>query len=173
MRSGFLTTLRLRRENRRTAIWMSLTIAVMAGSQSARADEPAPASLMTRALRYNGYDEATRGRALEAAPWLPVLRVHAVVERTPSLYGYQSTQIMGELAWPLGRTPALDAIAEAQTRRLASVGRQRLLDHIADVWRRRQHARDQRDDVSRRLAAEETQAELDALTGDRDRERGP
>jgi hypothetical protein len=102
---------------------------------------------------------------------VPVLRVHAIVERTPSLTGYQSTQIVGELAWPLGRTPALDAIAEARTQRQLSVGRERLLDHIADVWRRRQHARDQQDDVSRRLAADETQAELDALTGDRERGR--
>ncbi|HWE27902.1 MAG TPA: hypothetical protein VHB97_07860, partial [Polyangia bacterium] len=62
MRSGFLTTLRPRRENRRTAIWMSLAIAVTVGSWSARADEP-PASLMTRALRYNGYDEPRRDQA--------------------------------------------------------------------------------------------------------------
>ena len=169
MHSRFLTASQARRENRRTAIWMSLAIAVMVHSSSARADEPAPASLMTRALRYNGYDEPSRGGALAAAQWMPALRVHAIVERTPTLLGYRSTQIVGELAWPLGRTPILDSVAAEQSRRQSSAGRQRLLDHIADVWRRRQHARDHQDDVARQLAAEESQAELDVLTGDRER----
>ena len=171
MRSRFLTVSQARRENRRTAIWMSLSIAVMAHSKSAWADEPAPASLMTRALRYNGFDRPSRGGALTASQWMPQLRVHALVERTPGRLGFNGTQLWGELAWPLGRTPISDAVAEGQSRRQTSAARQRLLDHIAEVWRRRLHARDHADDIERELATQESQAELDVLTGDH--ERGP
>jgi hypothetical protein len=183
MRSRFLTALQARRDHRRTAIWMSLGIAVMVQSMSARADEAAPtfssaslpvslpAPLMTRALHYNGYDPQRRSGASAAAQWMPALRVHATVERTPGRLGYNGTQLYGELAWPLGRTPAGDSVAEEQSRRQTSAGRQRLLDHIAEVWRRRQHASDHKDDLERRLAVEESQAELDVLTGDH--ERGP
>lgn len=171
MRSRSLTVLRTRRDHRRTAIWMSLSLAVMVQSLPGWADEPPPTSLMTRALHYNGYDEPCRSGALAAAQWMPVLRVHATIERTPGATGYDATKVYAELAWPLGRTPVGDAVADEQSRRQSSAGRQRLLDHIAEVWRRRQHARDHRADLDRRLATEEAQAELDVLTGDH--ERGP
>lgn len=169
MNRPFLTGTRWTRDHRRTAIWMTLAIAAM-GARPVHAQEEPPASLMARALRAHGLESPLRANAA-AAQWLPRLRVHALIERTLSSRGYDETIVWGELAWPLGRRPVDDAIATEELRRQTERGRERLVEHLGDVWRRRQHARDERDDVDGELRRRESQAELDALTGDS--ERGP
>ena len=76
------------------------------------------------------------------------------------------TIVFGELAWPLGRTAAADAIAAARERRRHAVGCDRLVERIAAAWHHRQRANDLDDAIAARLAEDEADAELAALTGD-------
>jgi hypothetical protein len=135
-------------------------------SASARADEDvAPPSLIGRALRLRAYEDQDRTRAAAIAPWIPQLRVHAIVERAAGSLGHDNTIVMGELAWPLGRSATGDLVLANRARRQASAERQRLLDRIGDAWHRRRQASDREDDLAATLDLEEADAELDAITG--------
>ncbi|HEX9100770.1 MAG TPA: hypothetical protein VF997_01135 [Polyangia bacterium] len=106
---------------------------------------------------------------MAAAPWIPDLRLRALVEHG-ALPGRNrlDTVVWGELVWPLGRTPAADAIAAARDRRWRSAARDSLVERIAAAWHARSLVDDIADDVAARLAEEEADATLDALVGDED-----
>jgi hypothetical protein len=146
-----------------------LSIVVVSPSAAARADERVPPSLIERALRNDLPWEPPSDRALAVAPFIPELRLKAVVEHGV-LPGRSrvDTIVFGELAWPLGRTPVGDNIAAARERRQRSAARESLVERIAAAWHARTLADDAADDVAARLAEEESEATLDALAGDGD-----
>jgi hypothetical protein len=171
MSSRFLTGSRRRSEARRAATcpMTVLAIAVVSPLASAGAEErPPPASLIARGLAHAGLGTpSVSERVLAAARWLPQLRLRTIVERGDGTgLTRASTTVLGELAWPLGRTPVGDAVAAERDARQRSAARQRLVDRISEAWQRRQHAEELADDVAARLAEDEADAELDALVGD-------
>jgi len=125
-----------------------------------------PSSLMERALRRAGLGERSRAEAIVAAQWVPELRVRAAVESAAGPTSQLSLLFVGELAWPLGRSTATEAVAAERLTRQTSAQRQRLIDSIAEAWQRRQRAADLQDDVAAELTAEEADAELEARTGE-------
>jgi hypothetical protein len=172
MRSAFLTGSRRRIDDRRAATWLMTVISIAVVSPAAaRADERVPPSLIERALRNDSPSQPPSDRALAAAPWIPELRVKAVVEHG-TLPGRSRLDalVFGELIWPLGRTPVGDNIAAAEQRRQRAIARDSLVERIAAAWHARSLADDAADDVAARLAEEEADATLEALVGD---EAGP
>jgi hypothetical protein len=172
MRSAFLTGSRRRIDDRRAATWLMTVISIAVVSPAAaRADERVPPSLIERALRNDSPGQPPSDRALAAAPWIPELRVKAVVEHG-TLPGRSRLDalVFGELIWPLGRTPVGDNIAAAEQRRQRAIARDSLVERIAAAWHARSLADDAADDVAARLAEEEADATLEALVGD---EAGP
>ncbi len=171
MRSPFLTGSRPTADDRRAATWLMtvFSIAAVATSAPARADEPVPASLIERALRNDSPGTPPSDRALAVAQWIPELRLRALVEHGV-LPGRSrvDTIVWGELVWPLGRTPVGDAIAAAQERRQRSTARDSLVERITAAWHARALADDAADEVAARLAEEEADATLEALAGDED-----
>ena len=172
MTCGSLTGSRRKRDAGRTAICTMSVLAIAAVSPPASTgaqERPPPASLMRRALAHAALDRpSVSERVLAAARWIPQLRLGGIVERGQQLTGASvaSTFVYGELAWPLSRTPTGDAIAAERDRRWQSAERQRLIDRVTDAWQRRQHASEMADEVAARLAEDEADAELEALTGD-------
>ena len=134
---------------------------------SARADERAPPSLIERGLRHALPGAAVSDRAIAASAWIPELRIRAAVEHR-LLPGKSRVDaiISGELAWPLGRSPAGDTLAGARERRLRGAAHDSVVDRIAAAWHARTLADDAADDLAARLAEEEADATLDALDGD-------
>jgi hypothetical protein len=143
-----------------------LAIVVVSPQASARADERAPPSLIELGIRARLPGTESSERAVAAASFLPELRLRAIFE-----YGawpgrsFATTTVLGELAWPLGRTPAGDAIAGEQARRQRASARETLVARIATAWHERRRAEEAADDVAAELAAEQADAELDALVG--------
>lgn len=173
MRSAFLTGSRRRTDDRRAATWLMTVISIAGGSIStaARADERVPPSLIERALRNDSPGTPPSDRAIAAAPWIPELRLRAVVEHGAiPMRSRVDTLLFGELIWPLGRTPVGDSVEAARARRQRSEARDSLVERIAAAWHARSVADDAADDVAARLAEEEADATLDALAGD---EAGP
>lgn len=167
MADAFLTRCQARNDDRRTAtLMLAMVLALATGVRSARADDDvAPPSLISRALRLRRCEDQDRSAAAATAHWLPRLRVRAIVERSGGPLSHDNTMVLGELAWPLGRGVTGDAVMADRTRRLTSADRERLVDRIADAWRRRRQLGDARDELDATLDAEEAEAELDALTG--------
>ena len=168
MRIAFLTGSRPTNDDRRAATWLMTVFTIVAPSAAApaRADEPVPPSLIARALRNDSPGAPASETAANVAPWIPQLRLRAIVTQGewPDR-GRVDTTVLGELAWPLGRSPAADAVAAARDRRERSAARDDLVERIAAAWRARRVAQDA-DDVDAELDAEEAQATLDALVGD-------
>jgi hypothetical protein len=136
-------------------------------STPARADEPVPPSLIERALRNDSPGRPPSDRALAVAQWIPQLRLKAVVsEHALPRQSRVETIVFGELAWPLGRTPVGDRIAAADAKRQRSAARDALVERIAAAWHARTLAENAADAVSARLAEEEADATVDALTGE-------
>lgn len=167
---AFLTRSRGRREDRRTAtcLMTAISIAVVSPLAPARADERAPpASLIDRALRNAGLcPTAPLDGVREAARFVPELRLGATVGRAQLPWGTRDeTLVYGALAWPLDRASAGSAVDEARYDRQRVKRREDLIDRIAATWHRREQADRIDDDVAAELAAEEADAELDALTG--------
>ena len=106
MRGPFLTGSWRTNDDRRTATCLMTVLSIAAASPSAaRADERPPPSLIERALRTDSPGETVSERALAASPWIPALRVGAVVEHGAySKGGRVDTTFYGALIWPLGRT---------------------------------------------------------------------
>ena len=123
-------------------------------------------------MRLRACEDRDRGAAAAAARWMPQLRLHAIVDRALGPLGHDDMMLLGELAWPLGRSAPGDEIAASRARRQTSAERQRLLDRIGDAWHRRRQADDREDEIAATLEAEEADAELDAITG-RAAEDGP
>jgi len=149
---------------------MTVFTIALTSSAPARADEPVPPSLIERAVRSELPGRQPSDGAVTAASWIPELRLHALVEHS-ALPGRQRVDaaVLGELVWPLGRTPAGDLIAAAHDRRQRSAARDSLVERIADAWHARNVAGDAADDaVAARLDAEEADAIVDALDGDGD-----
>jgi hypothetical protein len=156
MRWPFLTELWRTADDRRaaTCLMTVFAIAVVSPSASARADERAPpaASLIDRGL---------------AASFVPQLRLGAAVERS-HWQGRSAvdTIVYGELVWPLGRAPAGHAIAASREGQQRAAARETLVERIAAAWHKRRQADDLADEIAARLAHEEADAEIEALTGD-------
>jgi hypothetical protein len=143
-----------------------LFMAASSPSASAQTDERPPPSLIERALRNDAPGGTVSERALAAAPWIPQLRLGAVVTHGAYASGSRfNTTVYGVLAWPLGRTPVGDNIAAARDRRARAAARDSLVERIAAAWHTRNLADDAADEVAARLADEEANATLDALSG--------
>jgi hypothetical protein len=169
MRSPFLTGSRAKTDDRRAATCLMTVFSIVAVSPlaPARADEPVPSSLMERALRNDSPGQPASARAANAAPWIPELRLRATITHGQwPARDRVDTSFIGELAWPLGRSPWADAAAAARDRRQRSVARDALVERIAAAWHARRVADEAADDVEAELAAEEAEATVDALVGD-------
>jgi hypothetical protein len=146
-----------------------MTVLMIAAMSPVRvhADESAPPpSLIERALQRSGYcDPPRHSHAFTYARFIPELRLRGIVQQLqqPRLASVENIG-MAELAWPLDRSPALEATAAARELRQWTQARESLLSRIVEAWRQREQARDRADD----LAADEAEAELDALTGEVD-----
>ena len=167
--SPFLTGSRPTTDDRRAATWLMTVFTIVAASPSApaRADEPVPSSLMVRALRNDNPGRPASERAASVAPFIPQLRLRAVVAQGqwPGRSRVETT-LVGELAWPLGRTASTDAVTAAGDRRQRSAARDSTVEALAAAWHARLAADDVTDDLEAELAAEEADATIDALVGD-------
>jgi hypothetical protein len=176
MLDRFLTGSRGRPDDRRTATPMLVfALALLAPLASTRADErvtPPPPLLMSHVLHARGLDEHGHQAAIEAARWTPRLALSASYERASGSWPHNQALLLARLSWPLERSPGADAIADQRARRQAGSERQRLVDRIAATWERRRQADELEDDLAAELTAEETEAELDVLSGRAD-EDGP
>ncbi|MCA1663950.1 MAG: hypothetical protein LC659_06745 [Myxococcales bacterium] len=146
---------------------MTVISIVVVWPTSARADQALPPSLIERALRNDSPGAPPSDRAIAAAEWIPELRLRALIERAdlPTRRRVDAL-FFGELIWPLGRAPVGDNIEAARDRRQRSAARDSLVERIAAAWHARSLVDDAADDVAARLAEEEADATLDALTGD-------
>ena len=175
MPSAFLTGSQRTKDDRRAAncLMTVLAIAVVSPPAPARADEPAPPSLIERGLRHAFPDTPVSDRSIAASGWIPELRLKAVVEQGawPGVSRVE-TIVFGVMAWPLGRNPVGDTFAGARDRRQRSAARDSLVERIAAAWHKRTLADDAKDDIAAQLAEEEADATIDALVGD-DAEDGP
>lgn len=169
MESPFLTGSPPKTDDRRAATWLMTVLSILMAihSTAARADDRIPPSLIERALGNDSPGRPASDRAAAAASWIPELRLRAMVTRGEwPRRSRLDTSVVGELAWPLGRSPRADATAAARDRRQRSIARDSLVERIAAAWRARRIATENTDDVEGRLAAEEADATLDALAGD-------
>ena len=167
MSKPFLTSSGSPRNDRRTATClMTVFMTAALGPLGAHADEHAPPpSLIERALQRSGdNDGRERGGSLSYARLIPQLSLRGVVQQAQGP-GHASVQnlAMIELAWPLDRLPG-EAVAATRDVRQRAAARESLVDHIMEAWHQREQALDHADD----LAADEADAELDALTGEID-----
>jgi hypothetical protein len=126
---------------------------------------------MKRSIQSRGLSPLAGPTALAAARWLPTLTVGAIVERSSGASARDHTMVVGALSWPLEAESSAE-VENERWRRQASADRQRLVDRIAESWRRRRQAQALEDDVAAELGTEEADAELDVLTGRAD-EDGP
>ena len=149
-----------------------MTVLFMAAlpSASARADDRPPPSLspslIDRAVRADSPGMTASERAFAAAPWIPQLRLGALVEHGDSAAaGRVNTVFYGALMWPLGRRPSVTTSkprasgAPARSHAIrSSSGSPPLGTRVGSpttppmTW-------------PRELAEEEADATLDALTG--------
>lgn len=159
-----LTRSRCSADDRAAAICLMTILASLVVSPPAWAqgDERAPLPLIERGLRLP--HPAGSDAAMATASWLPELRLHAILEQStwPGRHSVTTT-IIGELAWPLDRTPVGTAVDAARVRRQRAAARESLVERIATAWHERRRAEDIADDVAAELAREEADAELDAL----------
>jgi hypothetical protein len=159
-----LTRSRCSTDDRPAAICLMTILATLVVSPPALAqgDERVPPPLIERALRLPR--AAPSDAAMTAATWLPELRLHAIVEQSTWLGHHgATTTILGELAWPLDRTPVGSAVDAARVRRQRAAARESLVERIATAWHERRRAEEAADDVAAELSREEADAELDAL----------
>jgi hypothetical protein len=158
-----LTQSRRSTDDRRAAICLMTVFAslVVSPVALAQADERPPPSLIGRALPPA---RVASDATMAVANWMPELRVRAIFEEAtwPWQHGLTTT-IVGELAWPLGRTPVGGAVDAARVRRQRDAARESLVEKIAAAWHERRRAEDLADDVAGELAREEADAEIDAL----------
>jgi hypothetical protein len=168
MSMPFLTSSGSPGNDRRTATCLMTAFTIVAFYPSgARADERTPPrSLIERALQRSGYCDPPRsGQALTYARFIPELRLRGIVQQSqqPTRASVENIA-MAELAWPLERSSALDVTTAARDVRQRAAARESLVSRIVETWHQREQALDRADDI----AADEADAELDALTGEVD-----
>src|SRR5262249_2010815 len=107
MRGPFLTGSWRTNDDRRAATCLMTVLSIAAASPSpARADERPPPSLIDRAVRNDSPGETVSERVLATAPWIPALKLGALVAHGAyDKGGRVDTTFYGALVWPLGRTP--------------------------------------------------------------------
>src|SRR5260370_23210829 len=123
-------------------------------------------SLIDRALRRSAYCDAPQApRALTYARFIPELHLRGITQQSqrPSRASVENI-VMAELSWPLDRSPAVEATAAARDLRQREAARESLVSRIVDSLHQREQALERADDI----AADEADAELDALTGEVD-----
>src|SRR5207248_9287425 len=113
MSMPFLTSSGSPGNDRRTATCLMTVFMIAAlGSSGAHADERAPPpSLIDRALRRSAYCDPPRsGHALTYARFIPELHLRGIVQQSqlPTRASVENLAI-AELAWPLERSPGLEA----------------------------------------------------------------
>lgn len=168
MRSPFLTRSHPSADDRPAAICLMTVLATLLMSPRALAqpDEHAPPPLIDRGLQALSA-RSVSDRALAAASFMPELRLRAIFEdATWTGRRATSTTILGELAWPLGRTPVGSAVDAAALRRQRSRERDSLVERIAAAWHERRRLEELGDDIASEIDREEADAELDALIED-------
>jgi hypothetical protein len=173
MQKPFLTRLRRSTDDRRAATCLMTVVSLLVsplalaqGDERAPSASAAPSSLIERALQPLSEGSVSE-RAMAAATLIPELRLRAMFsDATWTGYHQFNATIVGELAWPLGRTPVGAAVDEARVRRQRSAERKSVVDQIAASWRERRRAEEMGDDIAAELAAEEADADAEALTED-------
>jgi hypothetical protein len=146
---------------------MTCLVIVALCPANAHADDRAPPlSLIERAVQRSGYgDPPPRRDLLAYARLVPELRLRGILQQgqQPNRASVENL-VMAELIWPLDRSPAQAATAAARELRQRTAARDDLVSRIVEAWHQREQALDRADDI----AADEAEAELDALTGEVD-----
>jgi hypothetical protein len=167
MSRPFLTMSGSERNDRRAAACLMTALMLSGvGASGVRAEEPTPPpSLIARALQRNGERERPNaGGRMTYARLVPELRLIGIVQQAQAPARASVDNIlMAQLSWPLDQV-ANNAIAATRDARQRAAARESLVARILEAWHRRQDALDRADD----LAAEEADAELDAVTGEID-----
>ncbi len=165
MSHASLTRSRSHSDARKTLL--SLCVMAMIGTSAGAQQSHPPRSLVRRALHTAGLDHAgpsaSRRRAAPLVPSLSLTVGTGAVELP--VWPASWLEAWLQLSWPLDHVRD-DAATLAAGARL-NAERERVTVRVTDLWRKRQAARARAgEDIGSTLAADQADAELDAVTGE-------